>query len=757
MTLIPSPPSLQELLYGTKLCAGLTQSTIIADFDFETYSEAGFIWKPKLNCFKPPLNAITKGLSTVGIAVYAEHPSTEVLSLAYDLKDGKGKHHWIPGLNLPFDLFEHLNKGALLEAWNVTFERYIWEKVCIPKYGFPKLPMKQLRCAMAKSRAFGLPGSLEAAGNVLNIRNKKLNNGKELIKKFCIPRNPTRLNTSKRILPTDNPSTARELYDYNLQDIVAESEISSLIPDLQPSELEFWQYDQIINARGVQLDTWAIINCISLLEQAYIKYNDEIKKLTNDQVNAASEIQKLKQWMKTQNIITTSLNAESLEQLLLIKNLPDNVKRVLQIRSLIGSAAVKKIYAMLNQSAKSGRVHELFLYHAARTGRAAGTGPQPQNLPNGGPTVSQCVKSTCERYFNRDNVMCPWCGFYSANNNKEWNIDAMEQALEIISQGDLELLEDYFGNAIETISGCLRGLFIASPGHDLICSDYSAIEAVVLAALAGEKWRLEVFETHGKIYEMSASKITGIPFEDFIQHKEETGQHHPMRKKVGKVAELASGFQGWVGAWKQFGADEFFTEDEIKKAIVAWRKASPKIVEFWGGQIQDWHTRYYGLEGCAIQAVMYPGQEFTHNGITYLMQQDILYCRLLSGRYLVYHKPRLTSSERRQNTHALSFEGWNTNPKNGTIGWIRMQTYGGKLTENVVQATARDILAHAIVNLEKAGYSVVLHVHDEIVAEVPENFGSLEEFEKIMSDLPAWCQDWPVIAKNGWQGKRYRK
>jgi DNA polymerase len=305
-------------------------------------------------------------------------------------------------------------------------------------------------------------------------------------------------------------------------------------------------------------------------------------------------------------------------------------------------------------------------------------------------------------------------------------------------------------------------MFVAAPGHDLIASDYSAIEAVVLAELAGEKWRQEVFRTHGKIYEMSASKISGVPFEEMMEHRKRTGQHHPLRKTIGKVAELASGYQGWVGAWKAFGADEFMSEEEMKTAILKWRAESPNIVEFWGGQTRRLPfggsvQEYYGIEGAAISAVLVSGQEFSHRGVTYFCQGDVLYCRLLSGRYLTYHRPRLEPSQKRFGEHSLSYEGWNTNPKNGPIGWIRMQTWGGRLVENLVQATARDIQREALVRQERAGYKIVLHVYDENVAEVPEGWGSVEEFEMIMSTMPAWAADWPVRAAGGWRGKRYRK
>ena len=557
-----------------------------------------------------------------------------------------------------------------------------------------------------------------------------------MLTKFSMPRNPTKGNPNRRILLSDDPEDAQRLYNYNIRDIEAEAELSGLIPDLTEDELKFWQCDQDINHRGVRLDIESIRACISIVEQAHKKYNDRLKIITQGSVSRASEVAKIRKWLESRGVHTETLDSESVAILLRDAKIIPEIVEVLQIRDLISSAAVKKLYAMINQVCQSGRVHDLFIYHSARTGRAAGSGPQPQNLPNSGPDVFLCKRCT---FYSCTSGYCSCCGgALDSDIAMEWNPKAVEQALETIRTGSLEAVEFYHGNAIGTISACLRGLFIPDPGKDFICSDFSAIEAVVLAALAGEEWRMEVFRTHGKIYEMSASKITGIPFEEFIKHKQQTGQHHPKRKTVGKVSELASGYGGWIGAWKAFGADAFFSEQEIKQAIIAWRDASPAIVEFWGGQVKGWIPHMYGLEGAAIQAVLYPGQEFECRGFVWVCHRDILYCRLLSGRHLTYHRPRLRPSDRKVGTYSLSFEGWNSNPKYGPPGWVRMDTYSGKLTENCVQAVARDILAHAIVNLERSGYPIVLHVHDEIVSEIPENFGSIEEFEVIMSTMPHW-------------------
>jgi len=755
--MIAPPPKLEDLRYNTALRAGRGRSTVIIDLDFETFSPAGFIWSEDKGRYVAPKNAAKKGLPSIGAAVYSEHPDAEVLCMAYNLKNGSGPQLWKPGDPLPTALFDHLNRGYLIEAWNCPFEQRIWENVCQPKYGFPPVNSRQWRDAAAKARAFALPGRLAHAGEVLQIENQKLKDGERLLKKFSMPRNPTKANSSHRIRPEDDPDDAARLYEYNLFDIKAEAEISSRVPDIEGEELEFWFCDQAINKRGVGVDVPAIKAAIQVIEAAYHKYNQELCELTEGRVQSASEIQKLRIYLNEHGFMLPSLDASVISELLGDPLVLPHFRRMLEIRDMLGSAAVKKLYAMMNQVTAAGRLHDLFVYHSARTGRAAGRGPQPQNLPNSGPPVTRCADEECNRYFGVNQLTCPWCETPSPGRDEEWNAEAADHAIETIKSGSLELVEFCWNDPIATVSACLRGMFIPAEGCDFICSDYSAIEAVVLAAIAGEEWRLDVFRTHGMIYEMSASKITGVPFAEFLQHKADTGAHHPLRKKVGKVAELASGYQGWIGAWRAFGADEFFSEREIKEAVLAWRKASPKIVEMWGGQKKNYQPHFYGLEGAAVQAVLSPGEEFSFNGITYICEGDILYCRLLSGRHLTYHKPRLAPSVRHPDTHSLSFEGWNSNPKFGMMGWVRMETYGGKLTENVVQATARDILSTAIVRLFQAGYPVVLHVHDEIVAEVPEGWGSVEEFERIMADSPDWAKDWPIKATGGWRAKRYSK
>lgn len=696
-----------------------------ASIDFETYSEAGYVWDGSKWRGLPNSAGGKKGLSVVGAAGYAKHHTTEVICLAYDMHRGEGVQLWTPysGRVLK-DLFEHIQYGGLVEAWNSSFEGWIWSEVCHARMGWPELPIRQLRCTMGRARAFGLPGSLGKAGEVMRLSVQKDKAGDALIKKYCVPRQPTIANKALRASPVD-PA----LYEYCKTDVLTESEASSRVPNLEGGELKYWLCDQAINRRGVHLDVKGVNDCCAIIDQALEKYNTELRLLTNGVVEKASQVSRLTEWLRTYGVHMNSLDEDTVD-VALTWELPDAARRALEIRQAVGSAAVKKAYAMRNRATEDGVLHDLLIYHGARTGRCTGEGPQPTNLPNSGPEVSQ--------------VSGIYVGKHWGLPTEEWSAEAAQYALDsVISTQDLDYVELIYGDALAAVSGCLRGLFVAAPGNRLICSDYSAIEAVVLAELAGEEWRMEVFRTHGKIYETSASKISGVSLEEFDEYKQTHGKHHPLRK-LGKVAELASGYGGGLGAWKAFGADEHFKNDnEMYQAIHAWRDASPKVVALWKG-----------YENCAISCVQDPTCTYTYNGVSFFMNGSVMQIRLLSGRCLTYHDPQVRPGDRGL---SISFMGWNSNPKYGAMGWVRMDTWGGKLTENVVQATAADILRHATLNLEAAGYPLVLHVYDEVVCDVPAGHGSVEELEAIMVTLPDWAKGWPIRASGGWEGKRYRK
>lgn len=704
------------------------------NIDFETYSEAGYVFDGVkwVSIAKSPPH----GLGAVGSSVYSEHPSTEVLCIDYDF--GNGPRIWFPGLPEPTQLLNHAALGGSFIAWNSSFEYDIWNNVCVPKLGWPPIRLEQMRCTMARSRAHGLPGKLSTAGDAINAPIQKLTEGTRLINKFCKPRNPTKKDPRLRIRPEEDIVDAYKLYMYCRVDVQSEYTLGEMIPELSPVELEVWQMDQRINQRGVCVDMDAVNGLQAIVDGETERLTAELFELTGGRVSSVAELKKLSEWLSEIGSSVPSLTKEAVEDALKTVTNPQ-ARRALEIRQALGLASVKKLVAIANRTSADGRIRGLFSYCGAdRTGRFAGRGPQPQNLPNSGPDVIKC--GGCGRY--RDHGAGCRCGGVSINT--PWNYEASNELLEWAPLHDPLDLPNHYAKPLAAVSGCLRGLFIAGPGKDLICSDYSAIEAVVLAMLAGEQWRIDVFRGHSRIYEMSASTITGVPFEEIIAHKKNTGDHHPLRK-LGKVAELASGYQGSVGAWKAFGADRYLNSDEeILTAVQEWRSASPKIVNFW-----------HGLERAAKRAIQYMGNAVGYRGVTYLSDGKVLSCKLPSGRKLHYHKPALVNALSPWGKPIVKIIYWG---KCGTTGkFVQLDTYGGKLCENVVQAVARDLLTYAMVNLEKNGYTIVLHIHDEIVSEIPKGYGSGEEFEKIMMEMPAWAHGWPIKAAGVWRGKRYRK
>lgn len=709
-------------------------ATVLPSLDFETFSAAGYDWDAQ----KRRLVSLTgmsdqkMGLKATGVRPYVEHATFRLLSLAYDLHDLFGPVAWWPGSNdCALDpLFAYVRSGGRMAVYNAEFEWTVWAYYCVPVLGWPAITLDQLDDTMAKAKRWGYPASLANLGSVLNLNTQKDKEGKRLLDKFSMPRNPTKADGRLVVLPSDEPAEFDKLVSYNLTDIAAEAEAAQRIPDLSERERATWLADQRINDRGVAVDVAGLEACISIVDQAHAKYNGELIAMTGCE---ASEVAKLQAWLGSQGVECFDLTDESVQHLL-SKPIPPNAHRALQIRSMLGSASVKKLWAIRAQLSAAGRVHGLFSYAGARTLRWSGQGPQPQNLYSG--------------------------AWHTPNE--------VSEALAVIATKSLAEVEAKYGNAIDVVNNVLRSLFVAAPGHVLLCSDYSAIEGVITAALAGEQWRMDVFNTHRKIYEASGAKIMGLPLQMLLDHKKTTGQHHPARK-LGKFAELASGFGGWVGAWLNFGAGEFLSEDEIKKAILAWRAASPMIVELWGGQTRgrfdNARPECFGLEGAAVKAIKYAGAAFTYRDIAFQMSGSALYMRLPNGELRIYHEAHLRPSQRNYShpwEYEIFFKGWNSNPLKGALGWVEMKLYGGLITENVVQSCAREIQAAAIVRLERAGYPIVLHTHDEIAAEVPMvEFGSgrksLDQFEALMGEREDWFSGWPILASGGWANPFYGK
>jgi len=766
-------PTLLRL--GTQIHTALGTSVVLASMDYETYSEAGYIIDPYTGKVSGMGPGSKGGLQVVGTAAYAEHPSTEVHCFFYDLKDGYGRRPWYPATPNPLDLFAYIAAGGLIEAWNIAFEFYIWNVICVRRYGWPVLRIEQCRCAMAKSRRHSLPGSLEKAAKVLGSPEKD-SKGKTLIQKLCRPLTPTKARKAYRWTPATAWNDFLDFYGYCDRDVETEDNASALTPDLTADEFRTWQMDQRINIRGVQVDMAALDGCLHILTQAEQKYTLELARITGGVVGSVSEVAKLGDWLSGWGIHMIDMKKETVAETLDRKDLPDIPRRALEIRASLSAANVKKLRKLKLQVNSDGRLRNQYMYCGAdRTGRASSSAAddgasnsQLQNITAKGP--KNCMCESCHQIFGfaEGQPYCPRCGSLSFHRRNEWDVNAVEFALNDIKQppNGLEGVENIWGDPIKLLCGCLRGLFIAKEGHELVCVDFSAVEAVAAACLSRCQWRIDVFNTHGNIYEMSAAKITGTPYEEIIQYAIDNKRDHPLRKTVGKVAELASGYGGWIPAWKRFGADDFMNDDQIKEAILRWRADSPEIVEMWGGQFRwcgpgkwDFRPELFGLEGCVINAILSPGQCFSYIDITYGVYDNILFCRLPSGRFLKYHRPRLIPSKDKLNrgpAYKILFKGYNTNSLKGPVGWHIQETYGGRLFENVDQAVCADIQFGGLARCEEHGYPIVMHTHDEGAAEVPIGFGSVEEMIALMTERESWYSWWPIRA-TGWRHKRYQK
>lgn len=785
------------MLAGQQFAAGLGLATILPEIDFETYSEAGYEWEPvpgfwKKAPKKKPLNAILdpsgqwmweppterltglpgagnkRGLTVVGTYNYVLHPTFRIIQLAYNLKDGLGARIWRPGMAPPLDLFAWIQSyvttqppesvQGLIEAWNVFFEMTVWALHCVPVLGWPAMWLDQVRDAMAKAALAGYPRALKNAGAVLKLVHQKDPAGDALIRKLTVPKNPTKARPEKFWTRETAPEDFAQFDAYNVTDILAESEASSKMADLIPLELERWKVDQRINHRGMCIDLVSVENGIAIIEQATAKYNAELQQITNHAVSSYTKVEDTLEWLRTQGVYLDGLDEDIVSEELK-RNHTHSVLRVLKIRQTLSFGSVKKLYAMRLQTCPDGRLRDMFSFGANHTHHWAGQGPQVMNLVKG--------------KFNKP--------------------EQVELALGVLASRNLDYVERVFANgppwdpedntpmeALDVIANCLRSMIVARPGARLITADYNAIQAVITAALAGEKWQLDVFHTHGKIYETTASELTGKPLQFYLDYKKTNGKHHPDRQLYGKIPTLANGFGAYIGGWRRFDDEGILGSDEEVKALIfrTWAK-NPNICELWGGQTRnkfgkdrmgnranEYHE-YYGLEGAAIKAVLEPGTCFPYRGVRYQVYNDVLYCMPPGGGSpLVYHEPRLVPSTRdyaRPWELELSYMGWNSNATKGKGGWVRMDFYGGVATQNIVAKVHREFQADTLVALENTGvYLPVHHAHDENVTEVTDGQGNLAEYLAIVNRGKPWAVDdwgrpWPIKAPSADETYRYGK
>lgn len=642
-------------------------------------------------------------LKKSGMFKYIESPDFQILLFAYSL-DGEPVQviDLTTGEAIPPWLASALSDpGFIKHAYNAAFE---W--ACLSKY-FGALPVDQWRCTMFHGLYCGYTAGLEATGKALGLAEdkQKLNSGKALIRYFCVPCKPTKTNGGRtRNLPHHDPDKWILFKEYNRRDVETEMEIErrlSAFPVPYFVQKE-WETDLRINARGVMVDMNLVAGALTMGANTRAALVEEAERLSG--LNNPNSVKQLKEWLGAElDEEVTSLNKETVTHLLNRDDNSDTVQRMLEIRQELGKTSTKKYDAIEAAVCSDGRVRGLLQFYGAnRTGRWAGRLVQVQNLPR---TYTEPLS------FARELV-----------------IGNQPNALRLVC-----------GSIPDTLSQLIRTSFIASPGNLLVDADFSAIEARVISWLAGEQWRLDVFRTHGKIYEASASQMFGVPIEKIKKGNPE----YALRQK-GKVAELALGYQGSVGALIQMGAlDMGLTEEELPDIVTRWREANRRIRDLW-----------YAMENAAVHVISEGGsvgvgcvmlsREYDRNTGT-----DCMTILLPSGRKLYYINPKLGVNQ--WDKPSIIYMGLNDKNK-----WNEIETYGGKLVENCVQAIARDCLACSIERLEAAGMPVVFHVHDEVVIDIPAVRADLDTVVQLMGAPIPWAADLPLNA-DGWTGLFFRK
>ncbi len=629
-----------------------------------------------------------------GVYKYADSPDFEMLLFAYAADDGDV--HIIDiagGEELPEKIIQAIKSDTVVKtAYNAQFER-----VCLSRY--LKLPEGEYLnpqswyCTAVQAAELALPLSLADVGSVLGLERQKMTEGKELIKYFCVPCKPTKSNGNRtRNRPCHDINKWETFKKYCMRDVDVERQIADKLKmyPIRDEEHRLYVLDQIINDRGVLVDSELAEQAVKLnsiqttvaVEQAYM-----ITGLENP-----NSVTQLKQWLKENGVEIESLSKKA------VKSLADetdgDVSEMLKLRLLMAKTSVKKYEAVIRSVCSDNRVHGMMRFCGAnRTGRWSGNILQPQNLPQN-------------------------------------HLPDLTLARDIVKDGDFEMLDMMFGNVPNVLSELIRTILIPKPNHRFIVADFSAIEARVLAWIAGEQWRIDTFKNGGDIYCASASKMYQVPVENHRVHAD-------LRQK-SKISELACGYGGSVGALKNMGAVEMgVQENELQGLINDWRNANPHIVRFW-----------YEVGNAAMKAI----KEKTTvplGKLVFAYERGILFIRLPSGRRLSYIKPRIGTN--RFGGDSITYMGINSAKK-----WDRLETFGGKLTENIVQGTARDLLANALINAANAGYDTVFHVHDEIICEVPNGYGSVDELCRLMCIKTDWADGLPLNA-DGFECEYYKK
>ena len=635
----------------------------------------------------------SEDLRKCGVYRYCEAPDFEILLFAYSVDGGEVQlADLASGEKLPREIIKAVTDDSVIKwAWHANFER-----VCLSRYlrdlglltGY--LNPEGWRCDMVWAATLGLPFSLEGAGAVLGLDKQKLTEGKELIRYFCKPCSPTQANSGRtRNLPCHAPDKWEMFKRYNIRDVETEMGIQQRLSKFPVPDFVWEEYhiDQEINDRGVKIDMELVRQAIAIDERSRNELISAMREFT--QLENPNSVQQMKGWLANNGLMTESLDKKAVAELM--KNAPPELIRVLTLRQQLAKSSVRKYQAMQNAVCADGRARGLFSFYGAnRTGRFSSKIIQLQNL---------------------------------ARNS----MSDLDQARALIKTGDYDAVSMLYDDVPDTLSQLVRTAFVPPKGKLFYVADFSAIEARVIAWFAGEKWRSEVFRKGGDIYCASASQMFKVPVE---KH----GINGHLRQK-GKIAELALGYGGGMGALKAMGALEMgLKEEELQPLVNAWRNANPNIVKFW-----------WAVDNAVMEAVNKRTTTETH-GITFSFKSGMLFITLPSGRKLAYVKPRIGMNQ--FGGESITYEGIGATKK-----WERLESYGPKFVENIVQATARDILCFAMKTLRCC--SIVMHIHDEVVIEADPRV-SLDALCEQMGRTPPWAEGL-ILTASGYTSPYYKK
>jgi DNA polymerase len=641
-------------------------------------------------------------LGKVGARRYAADPRTEVLCCAYCVDDEPVKL-WTPGDAVPVEFREAaVNPNFIAVAHNAAFEMAIEELLLEPRYSWPIIPLARQRCTFATALALALPARLELLADALELARRKDVAGHRLMLAMSRPRRARKGEDPDRTHWFDDPERLQRLYAYCTADVEVERELHGHLQPLSPSEQAVWEVDARINARGFYIDQRLATAAQKLAAAAAPEIDTELAEITGGAVTGVSQIARLLAWLREHGCTTDSLDKKAVADLLKTE-LPPEVQRVLELRQDGGQAAVKKIATLLDRAGGSdGRVRGSFQYHKANTGRWAGSGAQPQNF-------------------------------------KRPEIDDFDAAIAAVLTGDYDHVRSLYPRVLSLLGDLNRSLICAAPGCILIGGDFGAIESRVLAWVAGERWKLEAYRRYDATrdprdepYCVLACRMLHLPEGSVTPDTHE--------RACGKTGDLACGYQGGEKAIEKF-APGVFTLEQREQIKTEWRATHPAVVKFWDD-----------VDRAAWTAVKERGRVVVCGPVAFKCAGDFLFLKLPSGRRLSYPFARLKLTDPRHGV--VSFRDNSDGQFRECRGGAGM--YGGVWTENIVSAIARDLLVAAMLRVEAAGYAVVLHVHDELVCEVPQGFGSTEEFIRLMIQPPSWALDLPIAAK-AWSGPRYCK